>query len=113
MYYQKSLTTFTKEQLGYYLAGLIEGDGNFYSDNLYYSNTLRIYFHKKDRPIAEKIQNTLCVGRVVDYNNEQTCIFIISDKKGLLKLLKLINGKFVNKFKINKLINYYYSTFKY
>lgn len=106
MCYQKNLTTFSKTQLGYYLAGLIEGDGNFYSDSVRYSNFLRIYFHKKDRPIAEKIQNVLCVGRVVDYNNEQTCIFIISDKKGLLKLLKLINGKFVGPFKIQQLKKY-------
>lgn len=47
MCYQKSLITFTKKQLDYYLAGLIEGDGSFYS------NILRIYFYKKDRPIEK------------------------------------------------------------
>jgi hypothetical protein len=55
---QKDISTFSENDLGYYLAGLIEGDGCFLKAEL------QISYHLKDRIAAEKLQKAIGFEKV-------------------------------------------------
>ena len=61
----KKLHQFSKEQVGFYLAGLIDGDGHIYR------NGMNISFHLKDISLAYQIKS------VVGYGSVQICIQIM------------------------------------
>ena len=80
------------EFLGFYLAGLIEGDGYISITN---ENRviLGITFNLKDQPLAEKLLNFLGKGFIA--KRKSNCIELrFSEKKTILKIVTLINGKF-------------------
>ena len=85
--------------LGYYLAGLIEGDGYF--DN----SKLEIVLHEKDRPLALILQKLIGYGFIYKIKDKKAIKFVISNKSGLNHVLNLCNGKFVTPYKINQLKN--------
>lgn len=62
----KCVTTFTQTELGYSLAGLIEGDGDF-SPNI----ELSIAFHRKARIAIENIIAALKAGVILDIKTQQ------------------------------------------
>lgn len=96
------------KELGYYLAGLI--DGNSSIDNKYKNkdtipyktSTLTIYYDNKDIQAAYWLKSQLGYGRVL--KNKNINKLIINHPKGLLRILELINGKLKthNKFNIIK-----------
>lgn len=92
-----AFSQFSEEEKGYYLAGLIEGDGYV----SYYQ--LTISFHRKDRIASENIIAGLGFGTISDPKKEQSSALIFRGK-ALERLIHLINGKFVGNFKINQLI---------
>ena len=92
---KNNILNFTREDQGYYLAGLIEGDGCFSADRL------RIIFHLKDFKVAQNLQTCLGFGQIYRLKNQQCVEFRIGTKAGLKYLLNLINGKFVGSEKIN------------
>lgn len=96
-----------QQQLGHYLAGLIEGDGYFGP------RTLEIAFHMKDRSAAYALRTSLGFGQVYNYSSDRQAVrFVISNTKGLSHVLHLVNGKFVGDLKINQLVeNNYESRF--
>lgn len=81
-----------KNYLGYYLAGLIEGDG-------YISRTkenriiLGITFNQKDIPLAEKLLNIIGKGNIVK-RQSKSIELRFSAVKSLERIIKMINGKF-------------------
>lgn len=80
------------EFLGFYLAGLIEGDGYISITN---ENRviLGLTFNLKDQPLAEKLLNLLGKGFIA--KRKTNCIELrFSEKKTILKIVTLINGKF-------------------
>lgn len=87
--------------LGSYLAGLIEGDGSIYTpkDKLQDENHklkpnsafIEVVFHKKDLDLARYIMNLLDGGYLLDSSNYSR--LIIKKKKSLLRLIHLINGE--------------------
>lgn len=80
------------EFLGFYLAGLIEGDGYISITN---ENRviLGITFNLKDQPLAEKLLNLLGKGFIA--KRKTNCIELrFSEKKTIFKIVTLINGKF-------------------
>lgn len=86
-------------QLGYYLAGLIEGDGCFSYKKL------EIAFHEKDKSAAYSLRRQLGFGQIYSYSqNKKAVRFTISNKKGLKRVLDLINGKLICSAKVNQLI---------
>lgn len=86
-------------QLGYYLAGLIEGDGCFSYTKL------EIAFHEKDKSAAYSLRIQLGFGQIYTYSQDIKAVrFTISSKKGLKRVLDLINGKLVSTKKVNQLI---------
>jgi len=88
-------------QLGYYLAGLIEGDGNIWTQKTIRSSKGRINnpqitfsFGKKEKPLYRCIQGIFSTGSLYDIKSTNACRYQISEKDTLIKIIKLINGKF-------------------
>lgn len=83
------------EQFGYYLAGLIDGDGHFFS-----KQQLVIVFNSPEIDLAYYVKKILGYGYVKKVKDKNAYLFIVSNKDGLIKVLNLINGKLrtINKF---------------
>lgn len=88
------------KDFGYYLAGLIEGDGH-----LNKQNQLIIVFHEKDISLAYFLKSYIKFGQIKKIKNKAAVIYIISKKEGILKILNLINGKMRTLFKWNQVKN--------
>ena len=84
----KHLKPRNDEEFGYYLAGLIDGDGHFSS-----KQQLVIAFNISDTSLAYYIKNRLGYGIVRKVKNKNAVLFIIATKKGIEKVLYLINNK--------------------
>ena len=85
------------EEFGYYLAGLIEGDG-------YYGPlSLEIIQHEKDISLAYYLRSRIGFGLIYKIKNKKAIRFIIRKKEGLKKVINLTNGKYVAPFKLNQL----------
>jgi len=101
-YYYKNINNLkiSKDQLGYYLAGLLEGDGSISLPAI--GNTTlnrvlnpRIIFtsHINNLGFYAYIQSELGgIGRF-QLSNKNTIRYIIGDIKGILLIINLINGK--------------------
>lgn len=97
--------------LGYYLAGLIDGDGHF--NKLCH---LIIAFNIKDISLAYNIKSQIGYGSVRKIKNKNAVIYVISNYLGLLKILNLINGKIKlkhNQIQENILINDKYKNIQF
>lgn len=86
------------EQFGYYLAGLIEGNGHF-------SKTFQliIVFHKLDISLAYYIKSYIGYGTIKKIKNKNAYIYVLSHKKGIEKVLLLINNKIKSEYKYNQI----------
>jgi hypothetical protein len=94
--YQSNLSN----QLGYYLAGLIEGDGYIFLPSNVRDNknrliypSIQLVFHSKDVPLAFIIQSKLGHGSISKKKGKKAYIYTITNKEGLIKLINIINGK--------------------
>jgi hypothetical protein len=96
----KHLKPLDDEQFGHYLAGLIDGDGHFSSQQ-----QLVIVFHKLDVSLAYYIKKRVGYGRVTKVTTKNANLLIIAGREGLDKVLKLINGKIRTKNKFNQITN--------
>jgi hypothetical protein len=86
--------------LGYYLAGLIDGDGHFSK-----ALQLVIVFNELDASLAYFIKNKLGYGNVYKIKNKKAVILVIANRIGLVKVLNLISGKIRSENKINQINN--------
>jgi LAGLIDADG endonuclease len=99
----KQVKPIMEDDFGYYLAGLIDGDGHFSM-----TGQLIIVFHILDVSLAYYIKKKLRYGRVKKVKNKKAVIFVISSKKGLEIVFNIINGKLrhINKIiQVNKILN--------
>lgn len=95
----------SENQLGYYLAGLIESDGTLITPSDENNRaTVKIVFHIKDKPLVEKIKDILGYGSIQKTNSENAIEFVVRSRDGIIDLVNLINGKFRTP-KINQLNN--------
>nr|CRX66583.1 putative LAGLIDADG protein [Agelas oroides] len=97
----------TDKEFGYYLAGLIEGGGGAIIINGQAS--LSICFHQKHISTVYYIKTRLGFGEVRRGQQKNKKILIVKNRRGLLKVVDLVNGKFRTKKKIEslqKLIDY-------
>lgn len=85
---KKEITEF----LGSYLTGLIEGDG-YISITNQNRIILGITFNIKAQPLAEKLLNLLGKGFIAK-RKTNSIELRFSEKKTILKIVTLINGKF-------------------
>lgn len=88
------------EQFGHYLAGLIDGDGHFSSQQ-----QLIIVFTHMDAHLAYYIKSKIGYGNVRKVKDKNALLYIISKKDGILKTIHLINNKLRTMNKYNQVIN--------
>ena len=88
-------------ELGYYLAGLIEGDGNIWTQKQLRGNNGRmknpqimLTFHMKEINLYKHIKGILGGGCFYKSKNGNAFRYTVSDLSTLLKLINLVNGKF-------------------
>jgi hypothetical protein len=91
---------YNDQELGHYLAGLIDGDGHF--NNI---PQLVIVFSASDAFLAYFLKTCLGFGHVRKIKNKNAYLLIISNKDGILKIVNLINGKLRTENKFNQVIN--------
>ena len=100
----KHTSNLTDSDLGYFLAGLIEGDGWFGKKELH------IIFSENDISLAYFIKKRIGYGNIYKIKNKKAVRYICKNKNGLSIILSLINGKLVSKPKYEQLIKHNYSS---
>jgi hypothetical protein len=95
----------TDNEFGYFLAGLIEGDGWFGYKQLY------IMFAEEDTSLAYYIKKRVGHGNVYKIKYKKAIKYICKNKAGLFIILSLINGKLLSNYKYDQLINHKYSEY--
>lgn len=105
-----SLSHNKTNQLGYYLAGLIEADGSIIVPKEKSKNTptISISFNNIDRPLALCIKDRIGFGYLENIESRNALRLIIRGRFNIIKLVTLINGKFRTPKieKLHDLINY-------
>lgn len=91
------------EDLGYFLAGLIEGDGWFGN------NEIHIIFSERDISLAYLIKKRIGYGNIYKRKDTKDVRYICKHKTGMSVIFSLINGKLVSKFKYEQLIKQNYN----
>jgi len=98
-----SIKPYNDHEFGYFLAGLIEGDGWFgYRE-------VHIIFSENDIPLAYSIKKRIGHGNVYKIKDKKAVRYICKNKKGISTILELINGKFVSSPKYEQLNRHNYS----
>lgn len=95
-------------QFGHYLAGLIDGDGHFSSQQ-----QLVIVFNELDVSLAYFLKEKLGFGNVRKVKDKNAYLLILSKTEGLIKVINLINSKLRTLSKYNQVINNILSHPKY
>ena len=97
----KNSINYLDSELSYYLAGLIEGDGNIWTSKTLISPKNRINnpqitftFHIKEKPVFTKIKQVLDTGSLYQEKQNNTCKYRISKTNKLIEVINMINGKF-------------------
>ena len=85
-------------QLGHYLAGLIDGDGHFSS-----KQQLVIAFNSLDTFLAYYLKKEIGYGSIYKVKGKNAVILVISDVKGMEKVINLINGKLRTENKLDQI----------
>lgn len=96
-------TNLTENEFGFFLAGLIEGDGWFGKKELH------IIFAENDISLAYLIKKRIGHGNVYKIKNKNAVRYICKNAAGLSYILFLINGKLVSKPKYEQLLKHNYS----
>lgn len=99
----KHKSNITNNELGYFLAGLIEGEGWFGFKELH------INFSEEDISLAYYIKKRIGHGSVYKIKDKKEVRYICKNKNGLFIILSLINGKLVSNLKYDQLIKHNYS----
>ena len=96
----KHLKPLNNEQLGHYLAGLIDGDGHFSK-----AQQLVIVFSSPDAFLAYYLKEKLGNCNVRKVKDKNAYLLIVSKKEGILNVLNLINGKLRSENRFNQVID--------
>lgn len=100
MHVPKHLKPLNDDQFGHYLAGLIDGDGHFSS-----KQQLVIVFHSLDASLAYYIKERLGFGSVKKVKDKNAFLLVIAARKGVEKVINLINGKIRTENKFYQITN--------
>jgi len=95
----RKVHTITTGQLGYYLAGLIEGDGSIIlrkGEREKISPKIVFTFAKSEIPMYEKLREILGTGVIYIEKRVkgEVCRFSITNADEVIKIINLVNGKF-------------------
>ena len=96
----KHLKPINNEELGYYMAGLIDGDGHFSK-----AQQLVIVFSYPDAFLAYYLKDRLGYGNVRKVKDKNAYLLIVSKKEGMLNVINLINGKLRTEHRFNQVVN--------
>ena len=96
----KHLKPLNDNQFGHYLAGLIDGFGDFNN-----KQQLVIVFNSSEISLAYYIKLRIGYGQIKKVQNNNTYLFIISNIDGLIKVITLINCKLRTLNKYNQVLN--------
>ena len=99
----KHKSNLTDEEFGYFLAGLIEGDGWFGKKELH------IILAEEDTSLAYYIKKRIGHGNVYKMKDKKAVRYICKNTNGLSLILSLVNGKLVSNYKYDQLIKHNYS----
>lgn len=99
----KHRTNIDNNDFGYFLSGLIEGNGWFGYKQLY------IVFSEQDISLAYYIKKRIGYGNVYIIKDKKAVRYICKSKQGLSIILSLINGKLISTFKYKQLIKHRYN----
>ena len=92
----------TDIEFGWFLAGLIEGDGWFgYKE-------LHIVFAEEDTSLAYYIKKRVGYGNIYKIKDKKAVRYICKNKSGLFIILSLINGKLLSNYKYDQIIKQNY-----
>jgi len=94
----KHLKPLSDDSFGHYLAGLIDGDGHFSS-----KQQLVIVFHSLDVSLAYYIKERLAFGSIKKVKDKNAFILVVAARKGIEKVINLINGKIRTENKFNQI----------
>jgi hypothetical protein len=89
-----------RNHFGFFLAGLIEGDGCFDKRGL------TIVFHESDVKLAYYIKKFIGYGNVYKLKDKKAFRYQCGNKAGMLVIINLVNGKFVSHFKYDQIIRH-------
>jgi len=104
----KHVKLLNNEQLGHYLAGLIDGDGHFSK-----AQQLVLVFSSPDVFLAYYIKKELGYGNVRKVKDKNAYVLLISNKQGIVKVMNLINGKVRTKHRFYQVMNNILNNDKY
>lgn len=104
----KHLKPANDTQLGHYLAGLIDGEGHFSS-----AQQLVIVFNLLDIQLAYYIREQIGHGIVRKVKDKNAALIIVASKKGIERVINLINNKFRTNSKFDQITNNILSSPKY
>lgn len=104
----KHFKPLNNEQLGYYLAGLIDGDGHFSR-----ARQLVLVFSSPDAFLAYYLKESLGYGNVKKVKDKNAYLLIVSNKEGMLRVINLINGKLRTEHRFNQVVNNVLSDTRY
>lgn len=93
----------TEEEFGYYLAGLIEGDGYIGK------RRIEIAFHIDDISSAYYIKKRIGYGSVLFLRGKNSVRYVLRKSAGLERVFSLINGKLLGQPKLDQLIYHKYN----
>jgi hypothetical protein len=93
------------EDFGYFLAGLIEGDGWFGAKELH------IVFSEGDVSLAYLLKKRVGFGNVYKIKDKKAFRYICKNKAGMSIIISLINGKLVSKYKYEQMIKHNYNIY--
>jgi hypothetical protein len=79
---------------------LIDADGHFTDVTM--APNLTVAFHIKDISLAYKIKSFLGFGTVSNIKNKKACKYVLTNRKGFLKLLPLLHNKLQHFTKIHR-----------
>lgn len=94
------LKPISEDQFGFYLAGLIDGDGWFSK------YAAHIVFHSLDASLAYYIKTRIGYGTVTKVKSKNAYILTVTKREGLQILLNLINGKLRTQSKCDAVFKY-------
>lgn len=95
-------------ELGHYLAGLIDGVGHFNS-----KQQLVITFNPSDSSLAYYLKKQIGYGSVHKVKNKNAVILVVTVRKGMEKVISLINGKLRTNDKLYQIKNNILSHIKF
>lgn len=100
IHHPKHLKPANDTEFGHYLAGLIDGDGHFSS-----KQQLVIVFNSLDIQSAYYIREQIGHGNVRKVKNKNAVLIVVASKKGIERIINLINNKIRTTSKFGQINN--------